>query len=385
VIPYGRQSISAADIQAVVETLQSDFLTQGPAVPRFEAKFAAMCGAPHAVAMNSATSALHLACVALGLGPGDVLWTSPNTFVASANCARYCGADVDFVDVEPGTGNLDVAALARKLEGAPRKPKIVVPVAFAGLPCDLKAIHALSRRHGFKVVEDASHAVGARHDGAPCGDGRWSDVSVFSFHPVKIITTGEGGLATTRDAALAETLRELRSHGITREPARMTGPPPGAWYYEQRSLGWNFRMTDLQAALGASQLDRLPAFLARRRALVQRYDARLRELPLLLPERRSHADSAWHLYVVRLDPARTPRRRDEVFAALRAAGVGVNVHYIPVHTQPYYRALGFAAGQFPEAERHYAQALSLPLYADLTDAQQDTVIDTLARTLAPAH
>ncbi|MFN3883355.1 MAG: UDP-4-amino-4,6-dideoxy-N-acetyl-beta-L-altrosamine transaminase [Rhodocyclaceae bacterium] len=379
-IPYGRQDISEADVAAVAAVLRSDWLTQGPTVARFEQAVASRCGAAHAVAVNSATSALHLACLALGLGPGDRLWTSPITFVASANCARYCGAEVDFVDIDPATGNLSVARLAEKLERAAtsgRLPKIVVPVHFAGRPCEMAAIHALGRRYGFRIIEDASHAIGARYRGEPVGNCRYSDITVFSFHPVKIITTGEGGMALTNDAVLAETMALLRSHGITRDPAHMDRPPEGAWYYQQVALGFNYRMTDIQAALGLSQLQRLDAFVARRWELAQRYNQRLAGLPLTLPDGPDGAHSAWHLYVIRLQLDRIRKTHREVFDALRAAGIGVNLHYIPVHLQPYYRRLGFGPGDFPEAERHYAEAISLPIYATLGETRQDEVITAL--------
>lgn len=381
-IPYGRHDIQLADIEAVVEVLRSDWLTQGPMVPRFEAAVAEYCGVEHAVAVNSATSALHLACLALGLGPGDWLWTSPNTFVASANCARYCGAEVDFVDIDFATGNLSVAALAAKLEAAERArrlPKIIVPVHFAGLACDMAAIAELSARYGFKVIEDASHAIGARYRGQPVGSCRYSDITVFSLHPVKIITTGEGGLALTRDATLAARMRRLRSHGITREPSELSKPDEGAWYYEQIELGYNYRLTDFQAALGLSQLARLDAYVARRRALAERYDRLLTGLPLQLPGRATEAESAWHLYVVRVND---PSCRRGVFETLRAAGIGAQVHYIPVHTQPDYRALGFQWGDYPEAERHYRAAVSLPMYPSLTESEQDRVVAVLREALA---
>jgi UDP-4-amino-4,6-dideoxy-N-acetyl-beta-L-altrosamine transaminase len=383
-IPYGRQDVTDDDIAAVTAVLRSDFLTQGPEIPRFEAALAAACGAKHAVAVNSATSALHIACLALGLGPGDRLWTSPNTFVASANCGRYCGADVDFVDVEPATGNMSVAALEAKLgeaERAGRLPKVVVPVHFAGLPCDMAAIHALGQRYGFRIIEDASHAVGGRYRDEPVGNCRHSDITVLSFHPVKIVTTAEGGAALTQDDVLARALERLRTHGITRDPAQMVGEPDGPWYYEQIELGYNYRLTDLHAALGRSQLDRLDAYVARRTSLAERYDALLRDLPLTLPGRRADSRSAWHLYVLRVDePAGAPPRR-VVFDRLRAAGVGVNVHYIPVHWQPYYQALGFSRGQFPQAEAHYAQAISLPLFPLLSEARQDEVVAALRGAL----
>lgn len=384
-IPYGRQDISEEDVAAVAAVLRSDWLTQGPAVPRFEQAVARRCGAAHAVAVNSATSALHLACLALGLGPGDSLWTSPITFVASANCARYCGAEVDFVDIDPASCNMSVTALAEKLARAAtsgRLPKIVVPVHLAGQPCDMAAIHVLGRRYGFRIIEDASHAIGARYRGEPVGNCRYSDITVFSFHPVKIVTTGEGGMALTNDAALAETMALLRSHGITRDPARMDHPPDGPWYYQQIALGFNYRMTDIQAALGLSQFQRLDAYVARRQELAQRYTRRLAGLPLTLPSEAEDSRSAWHLYVIRLQREQIHKTHREVFAALQTAGIGVNLHYIPVHTQPYYQRLGFRSGDFPAAERYYAEAISLPMYAALTDAQQDEVIAAVWEVLS---
>ena len=384
-IPYGRQEITQADIDAVAAALRSDFLTQGPAVPRFEEAIARRVGASHGVAVNSATSALHVACQALGLGAGDWLWTSPITFVASANCALYCGARVDFVDIDPRTYNLSADALARKLEQAKalgRLPKIVVPVHLCGQPCDMAAIHALSQRYGFRVIEDASHAVGGAYRGEPVGNGRHSDVTVFSFHPVKIITTAEGGLALTNHGALADRMRLLRSHGITREAGEMTEAPHGPWYYQQVDLGYNYRMTDLQAALGLSQLQRLDAYVARRHQLAQRYDRLLATLPVTLPFQHPDSYSGFHLYVIRLQLDRIGRSHREVFNALRRAGIGVNLHYIPVHTQPYYARMGFNAGDYPEAMRYYAEAISLPLFATLTEAEQDTVVAALKEALA---
>jgi UDP-4-amino-4,6-dideoxy-N-acetyl-beta-L-altrosamine transaminase len=383
VIPYGRHEISEDDVAAVVAALRSDWLTQGPMVPRFEQAVAEYCRARHAVAVNSATSALHLACLALELGPGDRLWTSPNTFVASANCARYCGAGVDFVDIDPETGNMSVAALSEKLKRAERNgqlPKIVVPVHFAGQPCEMQAIQDLGRRYGFRIVEDASHAIGANYRGEPVGNCRCSDITVFSFHPVKIITTGEGGMALTNEEGLAAKMRRLRSHGITREAAEMANAPHGPWYYEQIELGYNYRMTDLQAALGLSQLARLDQFVARRRTLAQRYDRLLADLPLFRP--LSSPESAWHLYVIRLHD---PVRRRAVFERLRASGIGVQVHYIPVHLQPYYQALGFKPGDFPQAEAYYSGAISLPLYPGLSEAAQDQVVEALALALEHAE
>lgn len=377
-IPYGRQSISDEDVAAVVAVLWSDFLTQGPAVPRFEGEVARIVGAGHAVAVNSATSALHIACLALGLGTGDVLWTVPNTFVASANCGLYCGAAVDFVDIDPVTLNMSVSALTAKLvaaERAGRLPKVIVPVHFAGEPCDMAAIGALARRYGVRVIEDASHAIGARQGGRMVGDCAHSDVTVFSFHPVKIVTTAEGGMAVTQDAALAERMALFRSHGITRDPALMRGEVDGPWSYQQLELGYNYRMTDLQAALGLSQLSRLEAFIARRQELAARYDRLLAGLPVGRPHRDGANLSALHLYPVQV------ARRAEVFHALRGAGVGVNVHYHPVHLQPYYRALGFAVGQFPVAEGYYDRAITLPLHPMLTEAEQDHVVASLKAAL----
>ena len=380
-IPYGRQSISDDDIEAVVATLRSDFLTQGPAVPAFEKSVADYCGVAHAVAVNSATSALHIACMALDLGPGDLLWTVPNTFVASANAARYCGADVDFVDIDPGTWNMCVHALTAKLAQAEqigRLPKVVVPVAFAGLSCDMRAIRALADRYGFAVLEDASHAIGGRYRDKPVGQGDDADITVFSFHPVKIVTTAEGGLATTRHADLAEKMRRHRSHGITRERADMTRPDEGAWYYEQLTLGYNYRMTELQAALGVSQMKRVDDFVARRHQIARRYAQKLAQLPVSPQVNTDDAYSALHLYPVRLH---APERRRAVFDAMRNAGIGVNVHYIPVHLQPYYQALGFREGDYPHAEAYYAGALSLPMYPDLTEAMQDQVVSAMANAL----
>lgn len=377
-IPYGRQDVTQADIDAVVEVLRSDYLTQGPVVPRFEQAVARYCGAPHAVAVNSATSALHVACLALGLGSGDWLWTSPITFVASANCALYCGAKVDFVDIDPRTYNLCPQALERKLieaEKTGRLPKVLVPVHLCGQPCDMLAIHALAQRYGFKVIEDASHAIGGRYQGAPIGNCRYSDVTVFSFHPVKIITTAEGGMTLTRNAELAERMALLRSHGITRDPARMTHEPDGPWYYQQIELGFNYRMTELQAALGVSQMERLDAYVARRHELARRYDELLAPLAVTTPWQHSDGYSGLHLYVVRLRLDRIRRTHRQVFESLLDDGIGVNLHYIPVHTQPYYQRMGFQAGDFPEAERYCREAISLPMYATLSPAQQDAVLE----------
>ena len=380
-IPYGRQEISQADIDAVVAVLQSDFLTQGPVVPRFEQAVAARCRATHAVAVNSGTSALHVACMALDLGPGDVLWTVPNTFVASANCARYCGADVDFVDIDPNTWNLSVPALREKLTLAKRDrklPKVVVPVHLGGQPTEQEEIWNLAREFGFKVLEDAAHSFGASRNGEPVGSCKWSHIVVFSFHPVKIITTGEGGMAMTNDDELAWRMAALRSHGITRDPARMRGEPDGPWYYEQLELGYNYRMTDLQAALGLSQFARLDEFVERRNTLARHYDQKLADLPLQLPTVQPGNRSSFHLYVVRLRSDVVRKTHGEVFEALRNQGIGVNVHYMPVHLQPYYRHLGFGPGLCPEAERYSRQAISLPLYTYLNYEQMNSVANALA-------
>jgi UDP-4-amino-4,6-dideoxy-N-acetyl-beta-L-altrosamine transaminase len=379
-IPYGRQDITQSDVDAVIEVLRSDFLTQGPAIGRFEKAVADRVGVPHAIAMNSATSALHVACLALGLGPGDWLWTVPNTFVASANCALYCGAGVDFVDIDPRTWNMSVDALEARLvaaEKAGRLPKIVVPVHFGGQPTDQQRIHALGQRYGFAIIEDASHAIGAARDGEPVGSCRWSDITVFSFHPVKIVTSAEGGMALTRDAGLARRMARLRTHGITRAADEFRTPAPADWYYEQQSLGFNYRMTDVHAALGASQLARLDQYIERRNALAARYDDALAPLDLQRPFVEPGNISAWHLYVVHVAEKAGRRNRDELFKALRARGIGVNVHYAAVHLQPYYRDLGFEPGSMPHAETHGRTALTLPLYPTLTDAQQDSVVQAL--------
>lgn len=383
VIPYGRQDIDETDIAAVVDVLQSDWLTQGPAIPRFEETIATYCGASHAVAVCNATAALHLACHALDLGPGDLLWTSPNTFVASANCGLYCGAEVDFVDVDPRTYNMCMAALDAKLQAAQqagRLPRVVIPVHFAGQPCEMLAIRALADRYGFAIVEDASHSIGSSYKGERIGSGRYADMTVFSFHPVKIITTGEGGLVLTNRAELYERLMLLRSHGITRDPAQMVGETEGPWYYQQVELGYNYRLTDLQAALGVSQMARLDAFLSRRRTLARQYDELLAELPVTRPWQHPDGESAFHLYPICVAHGRKTRR--EVFEALRGAGIGVNVHYIPVHLQPYYRAMGFKPGDFPNAERYYEGAISLPMYAGLSDKDQVRVVEALKAALA---
>lgn len=373
-IPYGRQDIRQEDVDAVVEVLRSDFLTQGPVVPQFEASLAQAGGARFAIAVNSATSALHIACLALDLGLGDRLWTSPITFVASANCGLYCGAEVEFVDIDADTFNMSPDALAIKLEQAAATgtlPKVIVPVHMCGQSCDMKRISDLARRYGVRVIEDASHAIGGSYNGAPVGNCAYSDITVFSFHPVKIVTSAEGGAALTNDPELAARMERLRSHGITRDPALMTHAPDGPWYYQQIDLGLNYRMTEMQAALGLTQMARLAEYVDRRNALADRYDAALAGLALDLPGRLADSRSSFHLYVIRLhDPA----QHRPVFEALRAGGIGVNLHYIPVHLQPYYRAMGFKPGDFSVSEAYYSRAISIPLYAIMTDEQQDTVI-----------
>lgn len=383
-IPYGRQDISEADILSVIEVLRSDWLTQGPAVPRFEQSVAHYCGAEHALAMNSATSTLHVACLALGLGPGDLLWTTPITFVASANCALYCGAQVDFVDIDPQTYNMSTIALEEKLmvaEQQGRLPKIVIPVHFAGQSCDMKSIRTLADRYGFKIIEDASHAIGGKYLGESIGNCRYSDITVFSFHPVKIITTAEGGMALTNNAELANRMALLRSHGITRDPAQMTHASDGPWYYQQITLGYNYRMTDLQAALGLSQMTRLDEFVARRHALANQYGELLFALPVTTPWQHPDTYSALHLYSIRLKLSELKTTHRQVFESLRAQEIGVNLHYIPVHLQPYYLSRGFKAGDFPEAERYYGEAISLPMYSSLTNKQQDCVVDALRKAI----
>jgi UDP-4-amino-4,6-dideoxy-N-acetyl-beta-L-altrosamine transaminase len=376
-IPYGRQDISQADIDAVVEVLRSDWITQGPAIERFEQLVADYCGAKYAVAVSSATAALHIACLAAGLGSGDILWTSPNTFVASANCGLYCGADVDFVDIDPHTYNLSMEVLEQKLAHAElegKLPKVVVPVHFAGQSCEIERILALSRKYGFTILEDASHAIGARYQDNPVGSCLFSDMAVFSFHPVKIITTGEGGMVVTNREDLYEKLIRLRTHGITRNPELMQGESHGLWYYQQLELGFNYRMTDIQAALGASQMQRLDEFVSRRRHLAARYNQLLSDFPLVLPWQHPDTESSWHLYVIRLKLDEIGKTHRQVFEELRQARIGVNLHYIPVHTQPYYQNLGFKWGDFPQAEEYYQEAISLPIYYGLSDENQERVI-----------
>ena len=401
-LPYGKQSLTEEDIATVVEVLHSDFLTQGPKIPEFERGLAAQVGAKHGVAVSNGTAALHAALRALDVGNGDIVWTSPITFVASANAARYCGAKVDFVDVDPGTINLCPKRLAEKLEGAEKDgtlPKVVIPVHFAGQSCAMPEIHDLAQQYGFKIVEDAAHALGGEYLSEPVGNCRWSDAATHSFHPVKIITSGEGGMITTNDDDLARRAATFRTHGITRDPKQFVGtsealqqdhsspdsvsnsfdPPP--WYYQQIELGYNYRITDIQAALGLSQLAQLETFSARRRELADRYDSALKELPLRPLVRDPQGVSGWHLYMIRLDLDAIPVNRRQVFESLRAQGVGVNVHYIPVHLQPDYIKLGFSAGMYPEAESYYEEAITLPLFPAMKDDDVTTVREALKKAM----
>ena len=383
-IPYGKQNINQADIDSVIDVLKSDFLTQGQQVPLFEDKVAKYCGAKHGVAVNSATSALHIACLALDLGRGDCLWTSPNSFVASANCGLYCGAKVDFVDIDPVTYNLSSEELERKLIQAKRDnklPKIVIPVHFAGQSCDMRKIHSLSQEYGFKIIEDASHAIGGKYIDQPIGGCQYSDITVFSFHPVKIITTAEGGLATTNDKKLLTRMQLFRSHGVTRNPELMTKEAEGEWCYQQVDLGFNYRMTELQAALGVSQMERLDEFVAMRHQLQKRYDELLEDLPITTPYQDLNSYSALHLYPIQIQTDKVKSTRKEIFEALRASGIGANIHYIPVHTQPYYENMGFKKGDYPNAESYYESVISIPMFQGLTIEMQDEVLNVLKKVL----
>lgn len=381
-IYYGHQHITEKDIQAVERVLHSDWLTQGPAIEAFEKKVANYCGAKYAVAVTNATSALHIACKAAGLGEDDVLWTSPITFTASANCGRYCGADVDFVDIDDKNYNMSVAELQHKLETAVKKPKVVIPVHLAGQSCDMESIKALADEYGFKIIEDASHATGADYKNTKVGSCCYSDMTVFSFHPVKIVTTGEGGIVLTNNKELYEKLKLYRSHGITRDSDLMTQEADGPWYYQQIELGFNYRMTDMQAALGCSQMDSLDDFVARRRYLVKRYNEKLKDLPLRTPYQDEDTNPSWHIYIIRVDFTKVKLSKKEIFARMKDRGIVLNLHYIPVHTQPYYQKLGFQKGDFPVSEKYYEEAITLPLYYDLTDEQQDEVIEALKEVLA---
>ena len=383
-IPYGKQDINQTDIDSVVNVLQSDFLTQGPQVPLFEKTVSNYCGAEYGVAVNSATSALHIACLALGLGKDDYLWTSPNTFVASANCGLYCGAKVDFVDIDPLTYNLSSEDLEKKLIQAKndnKLPKIVIPVHFSGQSCNMKKIHLLSQEYNFKIIEDASHAIGGKYLDQPIGGCQYSDITVFSFHPVKIITTAEGGLATTNNKELLGRMQLFRSHGVTRDPELMTKEAEGEWYYQQVDLGFNYRMTELQAALGVSQMNRLDEFIVNRHVLQKRYDQLLSDLPVITPHQSNFSYSALHLYPIQIDTKKTNKNRSKIFDALRLNNIGVNVHYIPVHMQPYYEKMGFEFGDFPTAESYYSNTISLPMFSKLSFNSQDMIISTLQKVL----
>ena len=383
-IPYGKQDINQADISSVIDVLQSDFLTQGPQVPLFEKKLIDYCGVDYGVAVNSATSALHIACLSLGLGKGDWLWTSPNSFVASANCALYCGAKIDFVDIDIQTYNLSAIELEKKLIQAKQEdklPKVVIPVHFAGQSCDMRKIHALSQEYGFKIIEDASHAIGGQYLEKPIGGCQYSDITVFSFHPVKIITTAEGGLATTNSKELAEKMRLFRSHGISRDKSLMTRDPDGDWYYQQVGLGFNYRMTEMQAALGISQMHRLDKFVSKRHILQERYDLLLSGLPIIGPYQDRDSYSALHLYPIQIDLNKVRKNREQIFNFLVENDVGVNVHYIPIHTQPYYLQFGFSKGDFPNSESYYSRAISIPLFHNMAVEQQDKVVDILRKAL----
>jgi UDP-4-amino-4,6-dideoxy-N-acetyl-beta-L-altrosamine transaminase len=383
-IPYGRQYITQEDIDSVVDVLKSDWLTQGPVISAFESACAEYSDVKYAVAVNSATSALHLACLGLGLGPGDIVWTSPNTFVASSNCALYCGASVDFVDIDEKTYNMSASALAEKLFYAKKSgklPKILILVHFAGQSCEMKEIKALADQYDIKIIEDASHAIGGQYLERTIGGCQYSDVAIFSFHPVKIITTGEGGMLVTNSIQLRDKVSQLRSHGVTRDPEYMEAEPHGAWYYEQTDLGFNYRITDMQASLGLSQLKKIDGFIARRRILANQYYDMLSKLPIVLPWQSVNSHSAYHLYPIQLNLSEISKSRLEVFNALRAENIGVNVHYIPVHTQPFYQRLGFSVGDFPMSEKYYSRAISLPLYYDLTDEKQAYVVHALENVL----
>lgn len=379
---YGKQTIDENDINAVVEVLKSDFLTQGPAIEKFEKFVADYCGAKYAVAVTNATSALHIACLAAGLGKGDTLWTSPITFTASANCGRYCGANVDFVDIDNNTYNMSVEELEGKLTKAEVLPKVLVPVHLAGQSCDMEKIHALAKKFNITVIEDASHAIGADYEDTKVGCCKYSDMTVFSFHPVKIVTTGEGGMVLTNSKDLYDKLVLYRSHGITRAPELMTKEADGPWYYQQIDLGFNYRMTDMQAALGYSQMHKIDEFVARRRELAARYNELLKDLDMLkLPYQDESTASSWHLYIVRVDFSKISKTKKQIFAEMKDKGICLNLHYIPVHTQPYYEKLGFKQGDFPVSEKYYEEAFTLPLYYSLTNEQQDYIIEALKEVL----
>lgn len=383
-IPYGRQDISEEDIQVVVDVLRSEYLTQGPAVPSFEKSVTDYTGAAYGVAVNSATSALHIACLSLEVGIGDFVWTSPISFVASSNCALYCGANVDFVDIDPFTYNMSIDGLAAKLEKAEKEgklPKVVIPVHLAGQSCNMKVIQKLGKKYGFRIIEDASHAIGGKYLGEPVGNCKYSDITIFSFHPVKIITTGEGGMALTNDYNLASKMTKYRSHGITRVPEEMTCSPHGGWYYQQLDLGFNYRMTDMQAALGLNQMKRIDEFVAKRHEIAKRYDKMLSDCWLTLPYQHIDTYSAFHLYIIRLKTGESKFTHRDIFERLRSHGILVNLHYIPIYSHPYYQSLGYNKADFPEAEAYYSEALSIPMYATLTESEQQFVVDSIKTPL----
>jgi UDP-4-amino-4,6-dideoxy-N-acetyl-beta-L-altrosamine transaminase len=384
-IPYGKQDINQEDIDAVVAVLKSDFLTQGPKVPAFEQAIQEKCDVKYSCAVNSATSALHIACMALGVSKGDLVWTTPISFVASANCALYCGANIDFVDINPVTYNLCASALKAKLilalENKEQLPKVLIVVHLSGQPCEMEKIHALSLIYGFSIIEDASHAIGSEYKGQKIGNCQYSDITVFSFHPVKIITSAEGGITTTNDKKLADKMSLFRSHGITRDAEKMTEVAHGDWYYQQITLGYNYRMTELQGALGLSQLNRLDEFVAKRNKIADSYDHALKNLALTLPVQNNELKSSRHLYIIRLNTASLEMSHKDIYQSLKEKGIGVNLHYIPIHTQPYYQSLGFKWGDFPEAEKYYSQAISIPLYPQMTDQDIDKVINVLSDTI----
>jgi len=384
-IPYGRQDITQQDIDAVIDILSSDFLTQGPVVPKFEETISSYCNSKYAVAVNSATSALHISCLALNLGPGDWLWTSPNSFAASSNCALYCGAKVDFVDIDPQTYNMSIKCLSEKLEQAKKDnklPKIVIPVHLSGQSCDMEAIYKLSKRYGFKIIEDASHAIGGKYKNKPVGSCKYSDITVFSFHPVKIITSGEGGMSLTNNPALANHMRLLRSHGISsNEEDKRTRPPEELWNYQQIGLGFNYRMTDIHAALGVSQMQRLDEFVTKRQLIAKKYNKALSHLPLIIPHQLKDSYSSFHLYVIRLKLDEINKTHKEVYEALRAIGIQVNLHYIPIYRMPYYEHLGFDQGYCPQAEKYFSEALSIPMYPRLKESELRFIISSLSSIL----
>lgn len=380
-IPYGRQLISESDIEAVVSVLRSDWLTQGPNIEKFEKTVAQYCGAKYAVAVSNATAALHIACIAAGVGNGDSVWTSPNSFVASSNCALYCNGSIDFVDIDKKTYNMDPLAFERKVGISQKPPKVLIPVHFSGQSCDMERLWLHAKKSGATIIEDASHAIGGSYKNERIGSCRFSDMTIFSFHPVKIITTGEGGIITTNNPILYEKLTMLRSHGITRNTEKFKNTNDGKWYYEQQLLGYNYRMTDMQAALGTSQMQKLDEFVQRRRILALQYNQELDKLPVITPYQSEVGASAYHLYVIQLQPDKLTKNRAQVFEELKESGIDVNVHYIPIHTQPYYQKLGFKVGDFPEAERYYRHAISLPMHASLSDGDQNYVIETLKRVL----